>query len=72
MAQKITSGQLLTRQIYTGLLPKIMAFRQLPDIENVPSRAFKTRLAAQQVDGTNIASGLSVPGHIAASFGGNA
>lgn len=62
---------LRTRQIYTGLLPEIMTFRQLPDVEIVPSRAFKTWLA-QQVDGTNIASGLSVPGHIAAFFGGDA
>jgi len=33
------------RQIYAGLLPEIITFRQLPDVEIVPSRAFKTWLS---------------------------
>jgi hypothetical protein len=35
------------RQIYEGLRPEIDAFRQLPGVEIVPSRAFKTWLLQQ-------------------------
>ena len=35
---------LRARQIYEGLRPEIAAFRQLPGVEIVPSRAFKTWL----------------------------
>jgi hypothetical protein len=38
---------LRARQIYEGLLPEIDAFRQLPEVEIVPSRAFKTWLPKQ-------------------------
>ena len=38
---------LRARQIYEGLLPEIDAFRQLPEVEIVPSRAFKTWLSQQ-------------------------
>jgi hypothetical protein len=35
------------RQIYEGLRPEIEAFRQLPGVEIVPGRAFKTWLRKQ-------------------------
>jgi gluconate kinase len=38
---------LRVRQIYEGLRPEIDAFRQLPGVEIVPSRAFKTWLPKQ-------------------------
>jgi hypothetical protein len=38
---------LRARQIYEGLRPEIDAFRQLPGVEIVPSRAFKTWLPKQ-------------------------
>jgi hypothetical protein len=38
---------LRARQIYEGLRPEIGAFRQLPGVEIVPSRAFKTWLPQQ-------------------------
>src|SRR5262245_11195201 len=38
---------LRARQIYEGLRPEIDAFRQLPGVEIVPSRAFKTWLSQQ-------------------------
>jgi cytidylate kinase len=38
---------LRARQIYDGLRPELDAFRQLPGIEIVPSRAFKTWLPQQ-------------------------
>jgi len=38
---------LRARQIYAGLRPEIEAFRQLPGVEIVPSRAFKTWLPKQ-------------------------
>jgi hypothetical protein len=38
---------LRARQIYEGLRPEIDAFRQLPGVEIVPSRAFKTWLPQQ-------------------------
>jgi hypothetical protein len=38
---------LRARQIYQGLEPEIAAFRQLPGVEIVPSRAFKTWLRKQ-------------------------
>jgi hypothetical protein len=38
---------LRARQIYEGLRPEIAAFRQLPGVEIVPSRAFKTWLTLQ-------------------------
>jgi gluconate kinase len=38
---------LRARQIYAGLRPEIDAFRQLPGVEIVPSRAFKTWLPQQ-------------------------
>jgi hypothetical protein len=38
---------LRARQIYEGLRPEIDAFRQLPGVEIVPSRAFKTCLPKQ-------------------------
>jgi hypothetical protein len=38
---------LRARQIYEGLRPEIDAFRQLPGVEIVPSRAFKTWLLQQ-------------------------
>jgi hypothetical protein len=38
---------LLARQIYEGLRPEINAFRHLPGVEIVPSRAFKTWLPQQ-------------------------
>jgi Cdc6-like AAA superfamily ATPase len=38
---------LRARQIYEGLRPEIAAFRQLPGVEMVPSRAFKTWLPQQ-------------------------
>ncbi|MGH8064918.1 MAG: AAA family ATPase [Candidatus Entotheonellia bacterium] len=38
---------LRARQIYEGLRPEIAAFRQLPGVEIVPSRAFKTWLPQQ-------------------------
>ena len=38
---------LRARQIYAGLRPEIDAFRHLPEVEIVPSRAFKTWLPRQ-------------------------
>jgi hypothetical protein len=38
---------LRARQIYEGLRPEIDAFRHLPGVEIVPSRAFKTWLPKQ-------------------------
>jgi hypothetical protein len=38
---------LRARRIYEGLRPEIDAFRQLPGVEIVPSRAFKTWLSQQ-------------------------
>jgi hypothetical protein len=38
---------LRSRQIYEGLRPELDAFRQLPGVEIVPSRAFKTWLPKQ-------------------------
>ena len=38
---------LRARQIYAGLRPEIDAFRQLPGVEIVPSRVFKTWLPQQ-------------------------
>jgi hypothetical protein len=38
---------LRARQIYEGLRPEIEAFRQLPGVEMVPSRAFKIWLPKQ-------------------------
>jgi hypothetical protein len=38
---------LRARQIYEGLRPEIAAFRQLPGVEIVPGRAFKTWLPKQ-------------------------
>ncbi len=38
---------LRARQIYEGLRPEIDAFRQLPGVEIVPGRAFKTWLPQQ-------------------------
>ena len=38
---------LRARQIYEGLRPELDAFRQLPGVEIVPSRAFKTWLSKQ-------------------------
>ena len=38
---------LRARQIYEGLRPEIDAFRQLPGVEIVPSRVFKTWLPQQ-------------------------
>jgi hypothetical protein len=49
---------LRARQIYEGLRPEIAAFRQLPGVEVVPSRAFKPWLA-QQVNGRGMGSGLA-------------
>jgi energy-coupling factor transporter ATP-binding protein EcfA2 len=49
---------LRARQIYEGLRPEIVAFRQLPGVELVPSRAFKTWLP-QQVNGRGRGSGLA-------------
>lgn len=49
---------LRARQIYEGLRPEIAAFRQLPGVEIVPSRAFKTWLP-QQVNGRGMRSGLA-------------
>lgn len=43
------------RQIYEGLRPEIEVFRQLPGVELVPSRAFKTWLP-QQVNGRSMGS----------------
>ena len=40
---------LRARQIYEGLRPEIDAFRQLPGVEIVPSRAFKTWLPQQML-----------------------
>jgi hypothetical protein len=48
---------LRVRQIYEGLRPEIAAFRQLPGVEIVPSRAFKSWLP-QQGNGTGRGSGL--------------
>jgi tRNA A37 threonylcarbamoyladenosine biosynthesis protein TsaE len=48
---------LRARQIYEGLRPEIAVFRQLPGVEIVPSRAFKTWLP-QQVNGRGMGSGL--------------
>ena len=49
---------LRARQIYEGLRPEIEAFRQLPGVEMVPSRAFKTWLS-KQVKGRGMGSGLA-------------
>jgi hypothetical protein len=49
---------LRARQIYEGLRPEIAAFRHLPGVEIVPSRAFKTWLP-QQVNGRGRGSGLA-------------
>ena len=49
---------LQARQIYEGLRPEIEAFRQLPGVEIVPSRAFKTWLP-KQVNGRGMGSGLA-------------
>jgi hypothetical protein len=46
------------RQIYEGLRPEIDAFRQLPGVEIVPSRAFKIWLR-KQVNGSGMGSGLA-------------
>ena len=45
------------RQLYEGLRPEIEAFRHLPGVEIVPSRAFKTWLP-RQVNGRGMGSGL--------------
>jgi energy-coupling factor transporter ATP-binding protein EcfA2 len=49
---------LRARQIYEGLRPEIEAFRHLPGVEIVPSRAFNTWLS-QQVQGRAMGSGLA-------------
>jgi hypothetical protein len=49
---------LRARQIYEGLRPEIAAFRQLPGVEIVPSRAFKTWLP-KQGNGRGMGSGLA-------------
>jgi len=46
---------LRARQIYEGLRPEIDAFRQLPGVEMVPSRAFKTWLSQQAKISTDLA-----------------
>src|SRR5262245_5944251 len=43
------------RRIYEGLRPEIDAFRQLPGVEMVPSRAFKTWLSQQAKISTDLA-----------------
>ena len=48
---------LRARQIYESLRPEIDAFRRLPGVEIVPSRAFKTWLP-KQVTGRDMGSGL--------------
>jgi gluconate kinase len=45
---------LRVRQIYEGLRPEIDAFRQLPGVEIVPSRAFKTWLPKQVQTATDL------------------
>jgi hypothetical protein len=49
---------LRARQIYEGLRPEITAFRHLPGVEIVPSRAFKTWLP-QQGNGRGMGSGFA-------------
>ena len=49
---------LRARQIYEGLRPEIAAFQQLPGVEIVPSRAFKTWLP-KQVNGRGMGAGLA-------------
>jgi hypothetical protein len=46
---------LRARQIYEGLRPEIDAFRQLPGVEIVPSREFKTWLPKQVPTGVDLA-----------------
>lgn len=43
---------LRARQIYEGLRPEIEAFRQLPGVEIVPSRAFRTLAAGKAMGST--------------------
>jgi hypothetical protein len=45
---------LRARQIYEGLRPEIDAFRRLPGVEIVPSRAFKTWLPQQGRTGADL------------------
>lgn len=52
---------LRVRQIYAGLRPEITAFRQLPGVEIVPSRAFKTWLPKQVKTGADLPGLVSGP-----------
>jgi energy-coupling factor transporter ATP-binding protein EcfA2 len=61
------------RQIYEGLRPEIEAFRHLPGVEIVPSRAFKTWLSKQvqaSADLAGIVSGPSLASGAMHAFGG--
>jgi hypothetical protein len=49
-------------QIYEGLRPEIDAFRQLPGVEIVPGRAFKTWLPQTEATLAQVGTGQEIAG----------